>query len=1285
MALKVGDLYWDMEVRGDVRRDLNQARDAARELETAGSEAHRRLQQIAMPSSFGSDARNAQNDLRRIGTEARDADRRTNDIRVNPRLQSEARQASSEVSKIAESASRAANKMGEMGQGLGERLSTAGSGAGSGFGGAFLAGAAPKLASLGSKAGPIGMAITGVLAIGVGAGAMLADAIGDGMNMQKAKAKVQAELGTTPEMMRTIAKAAADSYTDAFGESVSGNMEAAKFAIQGGLLNGEETAGEMKPVIDNLTMVSDLLGEDIPRVSRSASQMIKTGMAKDAAGAFDVLVKANQRGLNVSEDLLDTVDEYSTQFRKLGLDGEASMALMFQAVKNGARDTDTAADALKEFSIRAVDGSKASADAYALLGMDAEEMSGKIAMGGEAAADGLDMVLDGLRNIHDPVKREAAAVGLFGTKAEDLGAALYAMDLDKAAQEFGKVGGAAKEAARVMGDNAAAKVEKAQRSIEVSVNGMKESLAQAFGPALGDLADWVSTHKPEIIGFFAQLTDGILACAEGFTSFASGTLRTMAWWSEALADTIGVALDAIGGLASGVGGVIKHIPGLEGTGKALEGAGDMMGKYGDRMDANAATMRTFADNLDKGNEKIGEMRDQLREQSANAVASAEVTRALGDEIMGLPEGHDVYISQNTPEVQQKLKELDIKIENTKDGRFKMVAETEEGQARIDGFIAANTGREVGIQLRVNGVTGNYNYTPGSQEAIIAGFTEGYKQQGQGGRISRSGTYANGGITDAPDQATISPHVPGGVNQWAEEGPEAYVPLAPEKKARSTQILAQAAGRFGMWLVEPARFADGGIVDSLTALGAARAPGLQVTDTYRPGAADFHGAGQAVDFSNGSGNTDEMLAWANYLADNHREDILELIYDDPRFNKNIKNGQFVSRNFYAGAGDHTNHVHLATKKALSDLGDAAKMPSTMSPKQQRAKAIYDEGKRRGMSDKAIKIALATALTESGDDLTMWANSGDPESLKYEHDALGYDHDSVGLFQQRNNGAWGTTADRMDPTKSAGMFYDALSKVDYENMDSADAAQAVQRSAFSDGSNYRANLGDADALFNEVAGLGDYAYGDGGTSSGGSSVQDVRVTNWPPGVGVAGALAGAQSPAAGPTGAAGGVPLDAADGEPRMLETGELVIPKDVAQKYGPFFKAIGAGNLIGMKAGGIVGNEAGGFGGYSTAGAKGSIASGMGFGELLAFGVGMGFTAASGFDAEGRFRGFSTSSSEVAGLEKRLNDMWAKREEIKQVVVENMIVNANDPQALADGLFKIATTDPATLQTMERGL
>ena len=143
----------------------------------------------------------------------------------------------------------------------------------------------------------------------------------------------------------------------------------------------------------------------------------------------------------------------------------------------------------------------------------------------------------------------------------------------------------------------------------------------------------------------------------------------------------------------------------------------------------------------------------------------------------------------------------------------------------------------------------------------------------------------------------------------------------------------------------------------------------------------------------------------------------------------------------------------------------------------ADAIIQEGRRRGITDRGIQIALATAMVESG--MKMYANPADPASMQMPHDAVGYDHDSVGLFQQRANGAWGSTADRMDPARSAGMFYEQLAKQDYNTGDAGAHAQRVQRSAFPD--RYGQKMGDAQRMldtYNQSAGLKVTAMANGG---------------------------------------------------------------------------------------------------------------------------------------------------------------------------------------------------------------
>ena len=113
--------------------------------------------------------------------------------------------------------------------------------------------------------------------------------------------------------------------------------------------------------------------------------------------------------------------------------------------------------------------------------------------------------------------------------------------------------------------------------------------------------------------------------------------------------------------------------------------------------------------------------------------------------------------------------------------------------------------------------------------------------------------------------------------------------------------------------------------------------------------------------------------------------------------------------------------------------------------------------RNWQDAALKNDAAvhcfmTIMTESN--WRMLANRADPESLNYPNDGIGEDHASVGLYQQQNFADWGSLAQRMNVKASTHMFLRALQRLEWRNMDRAAACQAVQRSRFSDGSNYKA---------------------------------------------------------------------------------------------------------------------------------------------------------------------------------------------------------------------------------------
>lgn len=98
----------------------------------------------------------------------------------------------------------------------------------------------------------------------------------------------------------------------------------------------------------------------------------------------------------------------------------------------------------------------------------------------------------------------------------------------------------------------------------------------------------------------------------------------------------------------------------------------------------------------------------------------------------------------------------------------------------------------------------------------------------------------------------------------------------------------------------------------------------------------------------------------------------------------------------------------------------------------ATTVAAVGKRLGMPDHAVTVALAAALQESG-----------------LHNLAYGDLDSLGLFQERPSQGWGTPTQVMVPRYAATAFYTRLMRVPgWSDMAVTDAAQTIEHSAAPD---------------------------------------------------------------------------------------------------------------------------------------------------------------------------------------------------------------------------------------------
>ncbi|WP_431729963.1 phage tail tape measure protein [Verrucosispora sp. TAA-831] len=326
---------------------------------------------------------------------------------------------------------------------------------------------------------------TAALAGGVAAGGMLAQGLDQALQKSKVDALLATQIASTPEAAAKAGQIAGDLYKKGFGESAAGVADAVKSVLQNGVIDPEAATADIEKVAARAISVGQVMGEEYDRVGASVSTMLKSGIAKNAEDAFDVLVRGTQLGVNKGQDLLDTFTEYSGHFKAIGLDAATSLGLMNQAISKGGYNADKAADALKEFSIRSVDGSKAARDSFKALGFDADKMQRIFAKGGPKAAEAFGQVITKLKETEGQANHAEIAFGLLGTQSEDLKGALLAMDPKTAAAGLGELEGAAGKAGDTLQGSTAAKVEAFKRRVE----GAFMQLAEAALPHLDALMD----------------------------------------------------------------------------------------------------------------------------------------------------------------------------------------------------------------------------------------------------------------------------------------------------------------------------------------------------------------------------------------------------------------------------------------------------------------------------------------------------------------------------------------------------------------------------------------------------------------------------------------------------------------------------------------------------------------------------------------------------------------------------------------------------------------------------
>lgn len=386
---------------------------------------------------------------------------------------------------------------------------------------------------------------TAALGVGVAAGAVLMDAFGQALDQGQITARMGAQLGATGPVAAQYGKVAGALFKDAVVADFQEGANAVKAIASAGLLPPGATNAQIKSIAANAADLAGVMEVDVGMAANAAGTMVRNGLVKNGKEAFDLLV-AGSKGLGVAgEDLLETFTEYGPVFKEAGLSGKTAMGLIRQSIAGGwGKDTDKIADAFKELQLRVGEGAKPAADSLKALGLNSKQVIDDMRAGGTKGEKAMDQISDKLRKLgptSDVAKQ--AVKDLFGGPGEDLGAAAYKLDVDKAAKAMDGAKGSADKFGNGLRDSAGANVTKFKNTLQQN---LVEFIGGSVIPKLSGFFGFVQEHS----GAFKAMALGVTALGVAFSIAAVGV------WAMNSAMLANPMFWIIAGIAVAVAGLV---------------------------------------------------------------------------------------------------------------------------------------------------------------------------------------------------------------------------------------------------------------------------------------------------------------------------------------------------------------------------------------------------------------------------------------------------------------------------------------------------------------------------------------------------------------------------------------------------------------------------------------------------------------------------------------------------------------------------------------------------------
>ncbi|MBH0166280.1 phage tail tape measure protein [Fictibacillus sp. 7GRE50] len=349
-------------------------------------------------------------------------------------------------------------------------------------------------------------------AVAAGVAAVGAAAVTAAIDFENADAKIQASLGVTKERAKELGEVTEEVWKNGWGESID-DVARSVIAVNRNLRDLPKE--EIQKAAEYAQILADTFEVDVADSTRTVKQLMATfGMT--AEQSFDFITKGFQEGLDFSGEFLDSINEYSPQFKSLGMDATDMFTLFKQGAENGAFNLDKLGDIVKEFNIRVKDGSKATSESFAGMSKETQNLWKQFNEGKVTGEVVFNAIVRELSNMDDKVKANQLAVGVFGTQWEDLEAEVVGA-IDTSVDKLGEFEGATKKAGDALSDTTAAKVKEKNREIIASFEEIASKVAyflyvmEEKEPEIAEtfnlFGENISAGTKKAVGAFLELND----------------------------------------------------------------------------------------------------------------------------------------------------------------------------------------------------------------------------------------------------------------------------------------------------------------------------------------------------------------------------------------------------------------------------------------------------------------------------------------------------------------------------------------------------------------------------------------------------------------------------------------------------------------------------------------------------------------------------------------------------------------------------------------------------------